>query len=177
MPFNSKRQGGAQTLLPKGVYRMVIEAVDTKPGPSGHDYFNFRLRPIVNGQKHGQAIWDKISLSPEARFRIENFSDALGIPDTDEDVDEKDLVGKSFWASVSTREYNGTYSNEIKQYLTPETAERLLEKQAEEGGFDNPITVPSRSTRPVSEQAVSASAKAKGKKSAVAELDDEDAVF
>jgi hypothetical protein len=181
MPFNSKRQGGAQTLLPKGVYRVVIEAVDTKLGPSGHNYLNFRLRPIVNGQKHGQAIWDKISLSPEARFRVENFADALELPDTDEEVDEKSLVGKSFWASVSTREYQGQYSNEIKQYLTPEAAERLLDKQAEEGGFDTPITVPTnRSSRPVSEAAVSGSANGKGKakaKPTVAELDDEEAVF
>lgn len=175
MPFNSKRQGGTQTLLPKGVYRVVIEAVDKKLGPSGHHYYNFRLRPIVNGVKHGQAIWDKISESPDARFRVEKFMDALEIPDADEDVDEKSLVGKSFWASVSTREYQGQWSNEIKDYLTPEAAERLLEKQAENGGGfeDAPVNTTSRSARPVQEPAP---AKAK-KKAGVAELEDEDALF
>jgi hypothetical protein len=155
MPLNLKRQTpkGEQAVLPDGVYRVVIEAVESKPGPSGFNYLNMRLRPYVNGVKHGQAIWDKISLSPDARFRVDAFLDAIDAPE-DGDADEKSFVGKSYWASVKSKVYEGRWSNEIKQYLSPEAAESILEKQAREDGSSNAELISSeRKSRPVAEPA------------------------
>jgi hypothetical protein len=174
MPVSLKRQSGSQSLLPNGVYRVVIEAVDTKTGPSGHPYLNMRLRPYVNGKKAGQAIWDKISLSPDARFRVDAFLDAIGAAE-DGEVDEKSFVGKSYWASVTSREYQGQWSNEVKQYLTPEAAETLLEKQAQEEGSGNATTIATeRKTRPVPD---AAPVGGKRKAAPVAELQDESSPF
>ena len=178
MPLNAKRKTarGQEGLLPNGVYRVVIEAVDEKLGPSGHNYYNIRLRPIINGSKGQQAIWDKISHSPDARFRVDAFLDALEVEDVDEDLPKEWFVGKSFWASVTSREYEGKWSNEIKQYLTPEAAESLLQKQAEADGSSEAVLVSTqRKTRPVPEVAAPVASKAKAGKAA--ELSREDSPF
>lgn len=175
MPLSSKRtiKKGREGVLPNGVYRLIIEACEEKPGPSGHPYYNFRLRPIVKGEKSSIAVWDKVSLSPEARFRVENLLDAMEIGEDEDDLEPEFFIGKSYWASLGSREYQGKWSNEVKQYLTPEAAEDLLQKQAESTGFsaDADFSTERKNATPA---AAPARAKAKSK---VSELTDEASPF
>lgn len=173
MPLGSKRtiKKGREGILPNGVYRLIVEACEEKPGPSGHPYYNFRLRPIVQGQKSPVAVWDKVSLSPEARFRVENLLDAMEVGEDEGDLEPEFFIGKSYWASLGSREYNGKWSNEVKQYLTPDAAEDLLQKQAESTGFSPDVEFSTERTN-----AAPAPAKAKNK-SKVSELTDEASPF
>ena len=175
MPLSTKRQikQCREGLLPNGVYRLIIEHVEEKDGPSGHPYWNFRLRPIVQGQKSGVAVWDKVSLSPEARFRVENLLNAMEIDEEETpEIEPEYLIGKSYWASLSSREYQGKWSNEEKQYLTPEAAENLLQKQAESTGFSADVDFSTERKTP----AAAAPARAKSK-TKVSELTDEASPF
>jgi hypothetical protein len=177
MPVNTKRTipKGKEGLLPNGVYRVIIEHAEEKDGPSGHPYYNFRLRAIVKGEKHPISIWDKVSHSPDARFRMENLMDAIEFEEGLE-VDAPDFIGKSYWASISSRQYQGKWSNEVKDYLTPEAAEIALQKKAESDGFSPDVETVSteRNKRPV-EGAVAASGKRS--KANVSELAGENSPF
>lgn len=177
MPLNAKRKDKDDTshLLPQGVYRVVIEKVTELDGPSGFPYFNLRCSAITNGEKWPEAIWEKVSLSPKARFRVDDWLDALEIENVDQDLPPEYFQGKSFWAKVGTKEYNGKWSNEITQYLTPEAAEALLEKEAlEEGSSDAVLISTERKTRPAPVATSNGKAKASTK---VGELSREDSPF
>jgi hypothetical protein len=123
IPLNRSAGSG---VLPNGIYRLKIEAVEEKTGPSGHPYLNMRYRVLINGQASQTAVWDVISLSPAARFKVDQFLDALAAPE-EGNVSAQWFVGKFVWASLRTGEFNGNVRNEVNQYLTKEVAAEQLE--------------------------------------------------
>jgi hypothetical protein len=106
---------------------------------------------------------------------VDAFLDALEVDDADEDLEKEYFVGKSYWASVTSREYEGKWSNEVKQYLTPDVAESILEKQAQaEGSTDAVLISTERKTRPAPGAGAASARKAPSK---VSELSREDSPF
>lgn len=133
-----KREGGS--LLSDGLYRMKIEQVEEKNGPSGHPYLNVRYRVFVNGEASGVAVWDVISLSPAARFKVDQFLDSVGAPEEGQ-VSSKWFEGRFVWATLKTGEYNGNFRNEVNAYLSSETA-----SQVGEGGGAAQSSKPAKKT-------------------------------
>jgi hypothetical protein len=128
--FDFEREGNSG-LLPNGVYRIVIEDAQEKTGPSGYPYVNLKIRAINKGQKSAMPIFEVLSTAPEARFRVEQFLDAVGAPESGS-AGARWFKGKSCWASLKSDEYQGTWRNKVAQYLTEEAAQELIEKMANE---------------------------------------------
>lgn len=128
--FDLKREGNSG-LLPNGVYRIVVEDAQEKTGPSGHPYVNLKIKAIVKGKQSSMPIFEVLSTAPEARFRVEQFLDAVGAPESGS-ANARWFKGKSCWASLKSEEYQGTWRNKVAQYLTEEAAMELIEKTANE---------------------------------------------
>lgn len=184
LQFSTQRNPNAG-LLPEGIYRFVVEAAEEKQGPKGA-YAKLRMRPIVKGQKWSSSVWDNLSSSPEAVFRVDAFMDSVGAPNQPGSAGLGWFPGKSGWAKfgIETGD-DGVERPKVVAYLTEAQAEKQLAKLAEKAGMDaDAMEVPTqRRTRPIPDEEEFESPKAaKAKKkqaTAVAEMDatDEDVPF
>lgn len=170
--FSTKRDPNAG-LLPPGIYRFVVEAAEEKQGPKGA-YAKLRLRPIVKGSKWSSSVWDNLSGSESAKFRVDAFMDSVGAADEPGTVGLSWFPGKTGWAKFGIETGNdGVDRPNVTAYLTAEQAEKQLEKMSVEAAMDNDsmeLTTERRS-RPAPEPAARPS-RSKGKAGAnVAELE------
>lgn len=177
--FDFKREGNSG-LLPNGVYRIVIEDAQEKTGPSGHPYVNLKIRAIVKGKQSSMPIFEVISTAPEARFRVEQFLDAVGAPESGS-ASARWFKGKSCWASLKSEEYQGTWRNKVAQYLTEEAAQELIEKMANEANGASDDDDEDETPKPKAKAKTTTRTPSSKVKSNVAELDgdedDEDVPF
>lgn len=135
MEIPLERTGG-RALLKEGVYRLRIEGVEERMGPSGSPYLSLTLSVIgSNGRPTESKIWDNLSFAPKARFKVDQILDALEAPE-EGTVTPRYFLGKLLYATLGTDSYQGTLKNVVKQYLPPGKAVEMLEKQAEEDGLE-----------------------------------------
>lgn len=66
--------------MPEGVHRFQIINFDERMGGSGYPYLNYTLECVDEAPWKGQYVWLMLSLSPAARFKLEEFLDAVGAP-------------------------------------------------------------------------------------------------
>lgn len=134
------KRDASRSVLPDGVYEVVVEEVEDKEGKeSGIPYMNLRLSVRKNERPVGGSIWDIISMSENAAFRLANFLDAVGAPE-DGDVSSQWFKGKKAFAKLITDTYNDEPRNKVKSYLTREQAEEILSRQADDdGGMITPM--------------------------------------
>lgn len=182
LSFSTQRDPNAG-LLPEGIYRFVVEAAEEKQGPKGA-YAKLRLRPIVKGHKWSSSVWDNLSSSPEAVFRVDAFMDCVNAPNQPGSAGMGWFPGKSGWAKfgIETGD-DGVERPKVVAYLTEAQAEKQIAKLAEKAGMDNDaMEIPTqRRTRPIPEEEFEPVKKTTKKKqaAAVAEMDatDEDIPF
>lgn len=119
----------ARPVLPDGIYQVVIEDVEDKVGrESGVPYMNLRLSVRKNGRPVGGSIWDIVSMSENAAFKLAEFLDAVGAPE-EGDVSSQWFKGKRAYAKIHTEIYDNEPRNKVKKYLTTEAAEEALSSQ------------------------------------------------
>lgn len=127
------KRDAARSVLPDGVYELMIKEVEDKVGKeSGIPYMNLTLTVRKNGRPVGGSVWDIISMSDNAAFKLAQFLDAVEAEESG-DVSSQWFKGKKAWATLSTDTYNGTVKNVVKSYLTPDQAEDILSKQGDMG--------------------------------------------
>lgn len=117
-PFSLKRENKD---LPEGVHAFVITDVQEKVGGSGFPYIALTLECTENAEWQGKKVWTNISLSPQARFKVDEFLDAVGAPENG-NATAMDFVGKSFKARIVMESYDkedGTVGTraQVKQML------------------------------------------------------------
>lgn len=132
------KRDAARSVLPDGVYQVVIEDVEDKEGrESGIPYMNLRLSVRKNGRPIGGSIWDIVSMSDNAAFKLAQFLDAVDAPE-EGDVNSQWFKGKKAYAKLITEVYDGQPRNKVKNYLTADQAEEALAKQSEDEDFSAP---------------------------------------
>lgn len=72
---STTRKAGA---IPEGVHRFKIVDFEERAGPKG-PYWAYTLEVEENSPFDGQNVWTNISLSDAARWKLEEFLDALQI--------------------------------------------------------------------------------------------------
>lgn len=62
----------------------IFQLVDVKEtvGGSGHPNMSFTCECCEDSQWNGQKVWMNVSLSPQARWKLEEFLNALGAPES-----------------------------------------------------------------------------------------------
>jgi hypothetical protein len=118
---------GGRAILEPGIYKARIENIEQKIGKaSGQPYLNLTLSIMdVDNRPLGNKVWDTLSFLPTARFKIDEFLDALDAPTTGS-VSTSFLRNKVVFVTLGTEAYQGTLKNIVKQYITPETAQKQL---------------------------------------------------
>lgn len=110
---NLERQN---SVVSEGTHTFKIESSEEKMGGSGFPYWNFRLKCVDEGPDKGQAVWAMISLSPAARFKLDQFLDAVGAP-TKGTISHEHFVGKTLRATVKWETYNGSITAKPDAFL------------------------------------------------------------
>jgi hypothetical protein len=92
--------GGTFELLPPGTYSFEVDNLEIKTGKtSGQPYLNMTYKIVDDEDYAGRIIFDIISLSPAALFRLKQFSLATGI-DIGCEFDTEDFMKAEFDAVV-----------------------------------------------------------------------------
>lgn len=120
--INLKRTGG---ILADGLYKARIHHMEERPGKAA-PYFQVQLKI----EKGNSLVFDNVSMSENARFRLEAFLDALQAP-TSGNMTVAKLIAfcrnKAVWVVLGNESYEGKLKNTVKQWLTPEVAAQMQE--------------------------------------------------
>lgn len=119
MVINLERTSG---IRPDGVYQMRIKEIEEKQG-SKAPYLALRLEFVKFS--NSPLVFTNVSTSPEARFMLEAFLDAIQAP-TSGRLSSAKLRGKTFFASIGNESYQGRLKNVVTAFLTPEAAQAAL---------------------------------------------------
>ena len=107
----------AESIVPEGLAPFRIESVNLEPmGPSGYGYLKIHLK-CLTGPGAGEGVFDNLSLSPGARFRINGLLDALQLPVTGK-TNARSWVGKTVWGIVKHEVYQGNNQAKIAAYVS-----------------------------------------------------------
>lgn len=104
--------------IPEGVHRFRVVACEEKEGPSG-PYWNLTCEVVGEQQYEGQRVWHTVSLVPAARWKLEEFLDAINAPESGA-MDGNDTLGAFFMGQVFHDEYEGVKRPKIKKCLPAE---------------------------------------------------------
>lgn len=165
--FDLKRDPTAG-LVPVGVHRFVVEAAEEKMGPKG-EYLNIRLKVYVNGVKWGSSVFEVLSTSDDAKYKVDEFFDAVGAGE-EGSAGAAWFVNKSGWAKFERKaDNNAVLRTRVQHYLTNEQAEEALSKLADMADGQESVS----SAIPVA-AAASSGRRASVRKAAVAEMNETD---
>lgn len=92
-PVSTNRGG-----IPEGVHRFRIIDFEEREGGSGFPYWMF-VCEIVEGPAAGERIWTNVSHSPRAKFKMDEFLDAMDEPEGKK-VFGEDFLGRTFRGKV-----------------------------------------------------------------------------
>lgn len=124
------------SVVSEGTHTFKIEASEEKMGGSGFPYWNFRLKCLDEGPDKGQAVWAIISLSPTARFKLDQFLDAVDAP-TKGKISHEHFVGKTLRATVKWETYNGSITAKPDVYLPAGAPVQNSENKTPSSSSDN----------------------------------------
>lgn len=96
---------GKRSNLPDDDYLVEIEEVEVK---EGSEYPYFELTMVVQaGKFKGQKLWDRMSTSPGALWRLRSFLEVIGmeVPDDEMEIDKDELVGTQLVAVTAQEKY------------------------------------------------------------------------
>ena len=94
----------ANAPVTEGIHSFKISSGEEAEGPKG-PYWKFTLTCLSTGEE-GKSVFFIVSLSPQARWRLEIFLDAIGAPPTGTATINQ-FVGRQFRAQVTHEMYEG----------------------------------------------------------------------
>lgn len=100
----------------EGVHSFKIVKSEEKAGGSGFPYWAFELTCIDEGPDKGQKVWTNVSLAPQARFKVDQFLDAVGAP-VKGSASHEAFVGKTLRISIKWETYNGSVKAAADAYI------------------------------------------------------------
>jgi hypothetical protein len=146
----------ANELAPKGIYLGKIEDVEVvEDSPSGFPYLKLRLGANIGGER--KAFWTNVSLSPTARFKVDELLDAVEAP-AEGELSIAQLKGAQVYFTLEITSYNGTQRNSVEKFLAPKTVkpEQVLNVSAAQAASARRMSSPtaaSTAARPARRQA------------------------
>lgn len=88
---NTQRVAGP---IPEGIHPFEITGMEVKDSRSSeHPYIAVTLSCVAQGPNEGKTVWANLSYSPKARWKMEEFLDAVGAPADVEDWDAEEVIG------------------------------------------------------------------------------------
>jgi hypothetical protein len=112
--------------LPEDEYTVVIEKAEMRlPQEDGKfPYINLQMK-VTEGEFKDRVVFNILSFSPKALFRMKQVFENLGIIEEDEQIDvdydedsmqvtEPELVGVPARVTLGQRTYEGNVQNEVK---------------------------------------------------------------
>lgn len=100
--FSLKRQ---DSTIPDGIHvARLVDAEEREGQSSGMPYIALTLEIEADADWDGQRVWANLSLSPKARFKVDEFLDAVQAPDEGEATIEK-FLGLKMKIQVENKTY------------------------------------------------------------------------
>lgn len=129
--FEGVEAGGRS--CPDGTYEAEITSVTEEESSAGNDMLVAKWK-VLSGKGKGAVIWDNLSLTPQALWRLKGLLEALEIevPDGAMDLDIEDLVGKTATIEITNETYEGKQRPRITGYGSEGQAEGEQEETEEE---------------------------------------------
>lgn len=119
------------SMLAEGIHELRVVDFDENMGGSGYPYWSFTLEVNEGGPWDGFVLWTNISLSPKARFKMDEWLDAFSIPEGEEAFAET-FVGKRLRATIVHGIWNNRKRPEVDAFL-PATAKMKATKKKASG--------------------------------------------
>lgn len=117
--FSLSRTSG---VMPEGIHAFRIIDVNEREGASGFPYISITLECEEGGEYDGQRIWHNVSLAPQARWKLEEFLDAVQAPEEGE-MSAEDFLGLRIRATVFHEEWEGQKRARIERAMPMEGGE------------------------------------------------------
>lgn len=129
--FEGVEAGGRS--CPDGVYEAEITSVTEEESSAGNDMLVAKWK-ILSGKGKGATIWDNLSLTPQALWRLKGLLEALEVevPDGAMDLDIEELVGKTCSIEITNEKYEGKDRPKITNYGSAGEGEETEEEEEEE---------------------------------------------
>jgi len=116
MKFKVNFSESSSDLLPEGSYLVSIFDVTEGTSMSGNKKLTLKFE-IQEGKYVGKFIWDYISLSRNAVWRLQKFVHALGLPSTNEqEIDTDEWIGKKLIVLVRRNTYQGRENLKVTDF-------------------------------------------------------------
>lgn len=125
-------ESGGQ-IVDDGVYTAVIHEVEEKESSSGNPMLVIKWK-ITSKKSKGALLWDNVSLTPQALWRLKGLLEALGedVPDSSLDLDIDDLSGKECRVEIANEKYEGKDRPRISGYASLEDKGEDTEDEEED---------------------------------------------
>ena len=126
--FEGVEAGGRA--CPDGTYEAEITSVTEEESSAGNDMLVAKWK-ILSGKGKGAVIWDNLSLTPQALWRLKGLLEALEIevPDGTMDIEIEDLVGQTCTIEITNETYEGKQRPKVTGYGSPGEAEEKDEEE------------------------------------------------
>lgn len=109
----------------------VTDRSSIEMGGSGYEYWRLICQVISPGENQGKEVMHQLSLSPSARFKIDEFLDGIGAPKKGKWTMEQ-CVGLKFRASVTHETYEGKMKTAFESIIPQGDLTKSFEDQPSE---------------------------------------------
>jgi hypothetical protein len=123
--------------IPKGIYRVKILSCVLTKSSKKNDMFELELE-VVRGEHKGRRLWDYVTLTEEAKWKLSGLIHALGLKEKGS-IDPESLQGKTLTVKVKHETYNteDDDGNEITK-ITSKVGSMIPKKDEEEAEEEEP---------------------------------------
>ena len=108
------------SMMPEGIHTLRVIDFKENMGGSGYPYWGYTCEVDEGSPWDGSAVWHNVSLSPQSRFKMDEWLDSFGIPEGKK-IHGEELLGKHFRAKIVHDTYEGRKKASIDTTL-PEAA-------------------------------------------------------
>jgi len=111
--------------IEEGLHRVRIIQIDQKTSKgAGLPYLSMQYTVEEPSGDSGKALFDNMSLSEKARFRLDPFLDAVKAPE-EGSIDPGKFVGAVIWVTVEHEEYEGRIQARVKNFYSEEAVRAI----------------------------------------------------
>lgn len=127
-------------IVPDGTYEGRIKSLEEKESSNDNPMLVVKWE-VLSGKGKGGVIWDNISLTPQALWRLKGLLEALEIevPDGSMDIDLSELEGAECAIQVTNERYEGKDRPRVTGYGSPGEAEEEEESEEDEEEEDERV--------------------------------------
>jgi len=140
MRYTSQNEEAQSRFVEPGDYTVtIIDAVEAVSKGSGAEMIKLKLEV----EPQGVHLYDYLVGCEAAAWKIDAFRKSVGDdvqPDTESEINPRDLIGRQGRARLKIEEYDGRRHNKVEAWLTnKEPSAPRQETQAQKGGGDDPF--------------------------------------